>query len=75
MIIDDGRHIFFFRIVELRKGLWVFVYFIVLARMLIGWAGKLWSHGMLISSLQTVCPLCSQHIVLLSAVGLAIELH
>ena len=75
MIIEHGRHIVFFRIVELRKGLWVFVFFIVLARMLIGWAGKLRSHGMLIDSLQTSCPLCSQHIDLLSAVGLAIELH
>ena len=62
-----------FRIDELRKGLWVFVFFIVLARMLIGWAGKLRSHGMLIGSLQTSSPLCSQRIVLLSAIGLATQ--
>ena len=63
----------FFRIDELRKGLWVFVFFIVLVRMLIGWAGKFWSHGMLISSLQTVYRLCSQHIVLLPQLDIFIN--
>ena len=64
---------FFFRIDELCKGLWVFVYFIVLARMLIGWAGNLWSRGMLIGSLQTSYRLCSQRIVLIPQLRIFIK--
>ena len=42
MIIKHGRHILG-EIHEVRKGLWAF--FLMSFRMLIGWAGKLRSHG------------------------------
>ena len=44
MIIKGDRHIFG-DIHQVRKGLWAFFFLIVPFWMLIGWAGKLWSHG------------------------------